>query len=72
MPPPLTLCLLLHAFLSDADFFQIVFSKKILSGISSEWQTVWIQIRPDILSGLIWVLTICKGYQLMTLEGKEF
>ena len=27
-------------------------------------QTVWIQTRPDILSGLIWVQTVCKGYQL--------
>ena len=24
---------------------------------------MWIQIRPDILSGLIWVQTVCKGYQ---------
>ena len=29
-------------------------------------QTVWIQIRPDILSGLIWVQTVCKGYQQIT------
>ena len=33
-------------------------------------QTVWNQIRPDILSGLIWVQTVCKGYQQMTLVGK--
>ena len=26
-------------------------------------KTVWIQIRPDILSGLIPVQTVCKGYQ---------
>ena len=26
-------------------------------------QTVWIQIRPDVL---IWVQTVCKGYQQMT------
>ena len=40
--------------------------------ILSECQTVWIQIRPDILSGLIWVQTVCKGYhQLTTLVGKE-
>ena len=31
-------------------------------------QTVWIQIRPDNLSGLIWVQTVCKGYQQSTLE----
>ena len=34
--------------------------------IPSECQTVWIQVRPDILSGLIWVQTVCKGYQQMT------
>ena len=37
-------------------------------------QTVWIQIRPDILSGLIWVQTVCKGYQQTKkspLAGKE-
>ena len=28
--------------------------------------TVWIQIRPDILSGLIRIQTVCKGYQQMT------
>ena len=31
----------------------------------SECQTVWIQIRIDILSVLIWVQTVCKGYQQM-------
>ena len=29
-------------------------------------QTVWIQIRTDILSVLIWVQTVCKGYQQTT------
>ena len=29
-------------------------------------QTVWIKIRPNILSGLIWVQTVCKGYQQTT------
>ena len=37
----------------------------------SECQTVWIQIRPDILSGTIWVLTVCKGYQQTILGGKD-
>ena len=31
--------------------------------VPSGCQTVWIQIRPDILSGLIWVQTVCKGHQ---------
>ena len=35
-------------------------SQKTLSKIRSEWQTVWIQIRPDILSGLIWIQNVCK------------
>ena len=25
-------------------------------------QTVWTQIKPDMLSGLIWLQTVCKGY----------
>ena len=51
------------------------FSKKNLTGIPSECQTVWIQIRPDILSGLIWVQAVCKGYQqtkYSPLVEKEF
>ena len=34
--------------------------------LSSGGQTVWIQIRRDILSGLIWVQTVYKGYQQTT------
>ena len=53
-------------------FFQkFFFFRKILSGIPSECQTVWIQIRPNILLGLIWVQTVCKCYQQMTPLGKE-
>ena len=51
--------------------FQNQLFLKILSGIPSESQTSWIQIRPDILSGLIWVQTVSKGYQQTTLGGKE-
>ena len=29
-------------------------------------QTVWIQIRPNILLGLIWIQTVCKGYKQTT------
>ena len=51
-----------------ADFFsKLTFSKKNLPGTPSELQTVWIQIRTDILSVLIWVQTVCKGYQQMTI-----
>ena len=40
--------------------------QKNISGTLSECQIVWIQIRADILSALIWVQTVCKGYQQMT------
>ena len=33
---------------------------KVLLGIPSECQTVWIQIRPGVLLGLIWSQTVCK------------
>ena len=39
-------------------FFQNQLLKKNVSGIPPECQTVWIQIRPDILSGLTCVLLI--------------
>ena len=57
-------------FFSSVDFILKLnfFSKKNLSGIPSECQTVWIQIRPDVLSGLIWIQTVCKGYQQTTLK----
>ena len=44
--------------------FKIPFSKKDLSGILSECQTVRIQIRTDILLVLIWVQTVCKVNQM--------
>ena len=53
-----------------ADFFQNHLKKNI-SGIPSKCQTDWIQIRPDILSGLIWVQSVCKGYEQKTLGGNE-
>ena len=42
--------------------------------LPSRCQTVWIQIRPEILSGLIWVEIVCKGYQQTSkcLAGSEF
>ena len=47
-------------------FLKINFFKKNLSGIPLECQTVWIQIRLDVLMGLIWIKTVCKGYLQMT------
>ena len=64
----LTLCMLdnfaCFFFLSSVDFFffKLIFQKNPTE-IASECQTVWIQIRPEVLSGLIWVQTICKGYK---------
>ena len=52
----------------SAVFFNQLF-RKIISGIQSECLTVWIQIRPDVLSGLIWVQAVCKGYHETTLLG---
>ena len=64
--------------LSSADNFSksvcllLLFFLKNLSGISVECQAVWIQIMPDVLSSLIWVQIVCKGYQQTTLVSKEF
>ena len=46
------------------------------SGITSEYQTVWIQIKANILSGLTKCLpdldpNCLKSYQQTTLDGKE-
>ena len=51
-------------------FFKISFFEKFFQECH-QCQTVWIQIRPDILSGLIWVQTVCRGNQQMTLIDKE-
>ena len=45
-------------------------SLRIIQGIQPEFQTVWIQIGPDILSCLIWIQTVCQGYQQMILVGR--
>ena len=60
-----------HVFFPSADFFQNHRFQKILSGISLVCQTVWILIRPDKMSGLIWIQTVCSRYQQTTLVGKE-
>ena len=52
-------------FLLSADYFFENFSQK------SQCQTFWIQIRPSVLSDLIWVQTVLKGYEQTTLVGKE-
>ena len=69
----LTRCLMdnFSNFFAICGFFSKSTFSKNLSGMPSECQTVWIQIWPDALSGLIRVQPICIGYQQMTLEGKE-
>ena len=47
-------------------FFQNQLFPKILVRTLLECQTVWIQIRTNILSVLIWIQTVCKGYKQMT------
>ena len=59
------------ALLSSADFFQNQLFHTKNSEIPSECQIVWNQIRPDILSGLIWLQTVCKSYQQTTLGDKK-
>ena len=70
----LTLCLLgnFACFFVVCQYFQNHIFRKILSGIPSECQTGWIQIRPDIMSGLIWVQTVYKGYPQTALVDIEF
>ena len=53
--------------LSSAAFYQKLLFKRILLGTLSECQMVWILIRNDILSVLIWVQTVCNlGYKQTT------
>ena len=58
--------------LSSDFLFKIISQvRNIIWGIPSELQTDWSQIRPDVLSGLIWVQTVCKCYQQTTPAGRE-
>ena len=50
----------------SAGFSPKLTSSKILSGTLPVCQMVWIQIKTDVLLVLIWVQTVCKGYQKMT------
>ena len=59
---PVNVCA--SCFLSSDDFL-----KKIRN--QAQVQTVWMRIRPDVLPGLIWVPTVCKGDQQTTLAEKE-
>ena len=63
---PILLTLYVLGNFSSADFFQNYFFRKILAGTHFEYHTAWIQIRAAILLVLIWVQTVCKGYQQTT------
>ena len=54
-------------------FFKNHLFLKNLSGIPSECRTIWIQIRPDVLSSLISDLGLnyLQSYPQMTVVGKE-
>ena len=55
-----------HAFVVCCYFTKWTFSKNYFRNtIRVSIFTVWIKIRPDNLSGLIWVQTVCKCYQLV-------
>ena len=50
--------------------FQNQLFRKFISRIPSECRTVWILIRPDVLSGLIWIQIVGKSYLQMTIGDK--
>ena len=50
----------LHAFCRLSSFVKDMFSYFFQKFRKS--QTVWIQIRPDGMSGLMWVHAICGGH----------
>ena len=56
--------------MSSSDFLKTNILEKLFQEYH-QCQTVRIQIRPDILSGLIWIQTVCKGYQQTALVGEE-
>ena len=78
-------CIDIFSTLHARKFFMIFCCLQIFSKTNGfkMWNTIkalnsldpgqaWHFVRPDILSGLIWVQTVCKSYQPKTLAGKEF
>ena len=57
----------LHTFLSSSEFFQHgllqIYTIRVTNCLDPD--------QTDTLSDLIWVKTVCKGYQQMTTEGKK-
>ena len=52
-------------------FFNINFFEKLFQEYHLSVKQRWIQIRPDVLSDLIWVQIVCKSYQQTTLGDKR-
>ena len=66
--PEHSLAATMKCFLSSADFFfKINFFENYFQEYHQSVKKAWTQIRPEVLSGLIWVKTVCKGYHQMTL-----
>ena len=68
--------LLCHILLFEYWIFQSIPSGcQTVGSRSGPTKSVWIQMRPNILLGLIWVQTVCNGYisrqQKSPLAGKE-
>ena len=63
---------ILHVVCHLLIIFKInVFQKFFQEYDQSVCQTVWIQARPNKMSGLIWVQTVYKAYHQTTLVGKD-
>ena len=58
-------------FLAVWCFSQNQLFRIILSKIPSEYQIDWIQIRSEVLLDLIWIQTVCKGYQQTTIVADD-
>ena len=52
-------------------FFKINFFEKFFQEYHQNVKQFWILIRPDSLSGLIWVQIVCKSYQETILVGNQ-
>ena len=61
-------CILISCFYYSFTLYYCAIVHSLDAGflIPSGCQTVWIQIRSNVFSGLIWVQTVCKGYQQIT------
>ena len=55
---------------ADIFFFKILFRKKLFHEYRHSVSSLDPD-QPDVLSGLIWVQAVCKGYQQMALVGKD-